>query len=166
METQQYTHPRVFNLSACLSTYRTELYLPLDTVHITHQVSYHYTTSTPLLHTNPIQTVIYLALYRFWTSQHPIFTLPSKPHSIHGDIPAYKQLHPYQSCVTIWIFLTKNFNVHLGTDESYKAVPWICVEVHLYVLYVISHIKSHHWNSIMVIYRRQYFRCDGSQILA
>jgi hypothetical protein len=90
-QTNTHTHPQVFNLSVCPSIYWTNPYLPLETVHITHQVSYHYTKLTPppiLLHTDPIQTVIYLTLYRFSTSQHPILTLPSKPNSIYSDIPA------------------------------------------------------------------------------
>lgn len=123
METEQYTHPRVFNLSACLSTHWTNPYLPLETVHITHQVPYHYTKPTPvLLHTNPIQTVIYLTLYRFWTSQHPIFALPSKPYPIHGDIPAYEQLHPYQlhENTLIGYSLRKHFNTHLFSGKNYE----------------------------------------------
>lgn len=116
METEHYTHPRVFNLSARPSTYWNNPHLPLKTVHITHQVPYHHTKPTPVLHTNPIQTVMYLTLYRFWTSQHPTFALPSKPRFMHDDIP----FEPHEIVVTCYS-LSKHFSRHLNTGKNCKG---------------------------------------------
>lgn len=92
METDQYTHPRVFNLSACPSTHWTDPYLPLETVHIKFHIT---TPNSPQSSPIPtLYTVIYLTLYRFCTSQHPTLTLPSKSHFIYRDTHAYKQPPP------------------------------------------------------------------------
>ena len=170
METDQYTHRRVFNLSACPSTHRTNPCHPLETVCITHQVPYHNTKLIPiLLYTNPTQTVIYLTLYidsvppNILNSPFPQTSLHLCWHSCLQTLP-FLQTYPHS--------LRKLLNSHLCIGEKYKrrenyasARSLICFYV--YILHVKMYIKLHHRNNILVIYegRRAYFLYDGSQIL-
>jgi hypothetical protein len=123
METDQCTHPRVFNLSACPSTHWTDPYLPLETAHITHQVPYHYTKLTPiLLHTNPIYSDIFdpMQILYFATS----YTLPSKSHFIYRDTHAYKQPPPLVPTLHTGkhsYYLRKISNTHLGIGKNCKS---------------------------------------------
>ena len=138
METNQYTHRRVFNLSACPSTHWTNPYHPLATVCITHQVPYHNTKLIPIfLYTNPTQTVIYLTLY--------IDSVP--PNILNSPFPQTSLHLCWHSCLQTRPFLQtyphslrKLLNSHICIGEKYKRRENYASARSLICMYVCIHI--------------------------